>query len=122
MNQWYQELFSNYADKYDKEVFTQGTIAEVDFIEEEISYNKELNILDVGCGTGRHAIELAKRGYRVTGLDLSGAMLLKARKTALQSGLNIDFICKDARDFVYPTAFDLCIMLCEGAFPLMETD
>jgi 2-polyprenyl-3-methyl-5-hydroxy-6-metoxy-1,4-benzoquinol methylase len=122
MNQWYQELFSNYADKYDKEIFTQGTIAEVDFIEEEIAHNKDLNILDVGCGTGRHSIELSKRGYRVTGLDLSEAMLAKARKTALQYNLTIDFVHKDARDFVHPSAFDLCIMLCEGAFPLMETD
>ncbi len=49
-----------------------GTRGEVDFIEKEINFDKTKRILDIGCGTGRHAIELAKRGYNVTGIDLSG--------------------------------------------------
>jgi len=82
VKQWYQELFSNYAEKYEAEIFTQGTLGEVDFIEKEINYDKNCKILDVGCGTGRHAIELTKRGYEVTGVDLSENMLGKARKNA----------------------------------------
>ena len=70
MKPWYEELFTDYARTYDKESFTQGTIQEVDFIESEIDSDKNRNILDIGCGTGRHAIELAKRGYKVTGIDL----------------------------------------------------
>jgi ubiquinone/menaquinone biosynthesis C-methylase UbiE len=64
---WYEILFENYAQKYDNESFTQGTIGESDFIEKELNFNKSLKILDVGCGTGRHSIELSKRGYSVTG-------------------------------------------------------
>ncbi len=75
MKQWYEELFENYAETYDKETFAQGTIGECDFIEKEFNYNKKLNILDIGCGTGRHAIELAKRGYTVTGIDLSESQI-----------------------------------------------
>jgi 2-polyprenyl-3-methyl-5-hydroxy-6-metoxy-1,4-benzoquinol methylase len=71
MKKWYEELFTNFAKTYDKEIFTQGTRAEVDFIEREISRDRKKKMLDVGCGTGRHAIELAKRGYKVTGIDLS---------------------------------------------------
>ena len=52
MKKWYEEFFKNYANKYEKEPFTKGTIGECDFIEKEIGYNKDLNILDVGCGTG----------------------------------------------------------------------
>jgi ubiquinone/menaquinone biosynthesis C-methylase UbiE len=82
MKQWYQELFENYARKYDNEDFTQGTIGEVDFIEQEINSDKSIQILDIGCGTGRHSIELAKRGYKVTGVDLSDNQLESARKKA----------------------------------------
>ena len=71
MKQWYEELFTNYAQKYDRESFVQGTIGECDFIERELNCDKNTRILDIGCGTGRHCIELAKRGYEVTGIDLS---------------------------------------------------
>lgn len=122
MKPWYQTLFENYGRKYDSESFAQGAVGECDFIEQEIAYNKSLQILDIGCGTGRHAIELAKRGYAVTGVDLSNSMLDRAREKAAAEGLDIPFIQADARDLPYSGAFDLVIMLCEGAFPLMETD
>jgi len=122
MKQWYEELFENYGQKYDTENFTQGTIGECDFIEQEISFNKSVIILDVGCGTGRHSIELSKRGYQVTGIDLSDSQLVRAREKAEKQGLNIDFLKHDARNLPFENEFDLVIMLCEGAFSLMETD
>jgi SAM-dependent methyltransferase len=120
--QWYKKLFENYAKNYDNESFTKGTIGECDFIEQELSYNKSLKILDVGCGTGRHSIELTKRGYSVTGIDLSHAQLKRAREKAENEGLKIDFLQHDARNLPFINEFDLAIMLCEGGFPLMETD
>jgi len=120
--QWYETLFQNFANKYDQESFTQGTIGECDFIEKEINYNKSLKILDVGCGTGRHSIELAKRGYQVVGIDLSENQLKKAREKAERQNLNIQFLNYDARNLPFKSEFDLAIMLCEGGFPLMETD
>ncbi len=122
MKQWYEILFENYGEKYDNEVFAQGTLGECDFIEKELSHNKTLNILDVGCGTGRHSIELSKRGYSVTGIDLSASLLEKAREKAKQNNLQIDFLKHDARNLPFKKRFDVAIMLCEGAFPLMETD
>lgn len=122
MKQWYEALFENYANNYEKESFVQGTKGECDFIEQEIDFNKSLKILDVGCGTGRHAIELATRGYHVTGIDLSASMLDKAREKASQQGVHIDFAQHDARNLPFVDAFDLVIMLCEGGFSLMETD
>ncbi len=122
MKQWYEKLFENYSEKYEKENFAQGTLGECDFIEKEINHDKSLHILDVGCGTGRHSIELSKRGYAVTGIDLSKNMLSKAQKKAQTLGLNIDFQQHDARKLPFSQEFDLAIMLCEGGFPLMETD
>ncbi len=120
--QWYEELFENYAQKYDNESFAQGTLGECDFIEKELGYDKNLCILDVGCGTGRHAIELARRGYEVTGIDLSESLLGKARQKAAEHGVQVEFLHHDARNLPFEQRFDVAIMMCEGGFPLMETD
>ena len=123
MKQWYEELFENYGLKYDKENFTFGTSGECDFIEKEIEYNKNARILDIGCGTGRHSIELAERGYlKITGIDLSDKQLERAKEKAGMKNLKIDFQKHDARELPFHDEFDLAIMICEGAFPLMETD
>jgi len=119
---WYETLFANYGRSYDKEIFTTGTLGECDFIEQEVAFNKSLKILDVGCGTGRHSIELAKRGYQVTGIDLSESQLAHARNKAEVAQVQVDFLRMDARQLNFRQEFDLVIMICEGAFPLMETD
>jgi SAM-dependent methyltransferase len=120
--QWYELLFENYGQKYENEVFAQGTSGECDFIEKELNCRKDLKIIDIGCGTGRHSIELTQRGYDVIGIDLSESLLAKAREKAGQLDLQIRFLHHDARDLPFENHFDVAIMLCEGGFPLMETD
>lgn len=122
MKQWYESLFENYGASYDNENFTKGTKGECDFIEKEVKFNKSIKILDIGCGTGRHTIELVKRGYKVVGVDLSESQLKRAKEKASEQNLKIDFQKHDARDLPFNKEFDLIIMICEGAFPLMETD
>jgi 2-polyprenyl-3-methyl-5-hydroxy-6-metoxy-1,4-benzoquinol methylase len=122
MKQWYEELFTNYANTYDNENFTKGTLQEVDFIESELNGNRSLKILDIGCGTGRHDIELAKRGYSVLGIDLSESQLEKAREKAKIAHVDVTFLQQDARNLAFNQEFDAVIMLCEGGFSLMETD
>jgi len=122
MKKWYEELFENSAKQYDKEIFVQGTIGECDFLESEIAFKHACRILDIGCGTGRHSLELARRGYEVTGIDLSDSQLTLAREKANEAGLEVAFFKHDARELHFDKEFDLAIMLCEGAFPLMETD
>ncbi|MDD2657832.1 MAG: class I SAM-dependent methyltransferase [Candidatus Pacebacteria bacterium] len=122
MKQWYESLFENYAQKYDKECYVQGTIGECDFIEQEIGRDMSKKIIDIGCGTGRHSIELAKRGYQITGIDLSESQLARAKEKAKEQGVKVDFQKHDARRLLFKNEFDLAIMLCEGGFSLMETD
>ncbi|MDX9701751.1 MAG: class I SAM-dependent methyltransferase [Candidatus Auribacterota bacterium] len=122
MKQWYESLFENYARKYDEESFVHGTVGECNFIEQEINYDKSLKIIDIGCGTGRHSIELARRGYQIVGIDLSESQLKRAREKAQEVAVEIDFQKHDARNLPFKAKFDLAIMLCEGGFSLMETD
>jgi ubiquinone/menaquinone biosynthesis C-methylase UbiE len=95
MKQWYEELFENYAEGYDRESFTQGTVQEADFTEQVIGHGKSPKVLDVGCGTGRHSVELAKRGYMVTGVDLSESLLDRARQKAAAAGVKVTFLRQD---------------------------
>lgn len=122
MTKWYETLFANFADTYDKECFTQGTPGEVDFVERELGFDRNKRILDIACGTGRHAVELAKRGYPVVGFDLSEGQLRSARAKAEAAGVAVDFQRRDATEPHFHAEFDAALMFCEGAFPLMETD
>jgi 2-polyprenyl-3-methyl-5-hydroxy-6-metoxy-1,4-benzoquinol methylase len=122
MTQWYETLFANFGRTYDQEAFTQGTVGEVDFVERELGGDRGKRILDIACGTGRHAVELARRGYRVTGFDLSEGQLRRAREKAAEAGVAVEFQRRDATEPHFVHEFDAAIMFCEGAFPLMETD
>jgi len=122
MKKWYEKLFENYSKQYEKESFTQGTKGECDFIESEVNSDKSKRILDIGCGIGRHSIELTKRGYTMTGVDLSESMLKAAISKAKEANLEIDFQKQDARKLTFQNEYDVVIMLCEGGFSLMETD
>jgi len=62
-NDW-QDFFDHYAPRYMDESFVKATLAEVDFMIEHLRLAPGMRVLDVGCGTGRHAVELAKRGLR----------------------------------------------------------
>ena len=70
------------APVYDNSVYTKNTIKEVDFLINVLNIAPGDSVLDVGCGTGRHSIELASRGYSVTGIDLSTGMLAQAKEKA----------------------------------------
>lgn len=122
MKQWHETLFENFANGYEEQPFVRGTSGEVDLIEQEIGRKPGCAILDIGCGTGRHAVELAKRGYRVTAIDLSEAQLARARRNVQAAGVTVQFIRADTRSIQFNERFDAIIMICEGAFPLMETD
>jgi len=120
-NEW-QEYFNNAAPGYNEEVFTKNTEAEVKFLIEELNLPRGSKILDMGCGTGRHSIGLAAHGYQMTGVDWSLGMLKQAESDAEKAGIEIDWVCEDAKTYRLPDTFDAAICLCEGAFGLLLKD
>ena len=119
--QW-EEFFDDHASSYMDNSFTKNTVAEVDFLLEELRLPSASHILDMGCGTGRHAIELASRGYRVTGVDISSGMLAEAEKAAADVGVHVQWVNSDATTFKSDEQFDAAICLCEGAFGLLDVE
>lgn len=117
-SEW-EEFFDAHAPIYEDNIFTKNTLQEVDFLIEELAVKKGGSILDVGCGTGRHSIELARRGYAVSGVDLSSEMLARAKAAARSAGVNVNWVHSDATSFSLPDKYDGAICLCEGAFGLL---
>lgn len=115
----WERFFDGHAPIYNENCFTKNTVAEVEFLTEVLGLSPGCSVLDVGCGTGRHAIELARRGYRVTGVDLSAGMLEQARRDAEAAGVQVQWRHEDAAAFAVEQPFDGVICLCEGAFGLL---
>ena len=68
-------------------------------------------VLDLPCGPGRHAMEFARRGYAVTGVDITQAYLDEAGQRAEAESLTLELICEDMRRFSGENAFDLVVNL-----------
>ncbi len=120
-NEW-EEFFDGHAPVYMDNSFTKNTVEEVDFVLEELRLPAGSRILDVGCGTGRHAVELARRGYQVTGVDISSGMLAEAEKAAREADVEVELIHADATRFTSGKLFDAALCLCEGAFSLLGSE
>lgn len=92
--------------------WTKGTVAEIDYVLQNASVSADSRILDIGCGQGRHTIELAKRGYHnVTGIDFSESNIAKARQASHDQDCLTTFLCADARKYKTGVKSDLVLCL-----------
>jgi len=103
---WWEELFNDDFIRTMAKVTDAQIAKEVDFVEESLAVAKGAMLLDLGCGTGRHAIELTRRGYKVVGFDLSLPMLAKAAEEAQERGQKLNFVQGDMREMTFEDTFD----------------
>lgn len=104
---WYENFFHGVAlDLWRKAVTPEQTRAEVEFLEQALGLPPSGRVLDNPCGNGRHSLELAARGYRVTGIDLSVEFLAEAKAAAAARGLDAEFQQRDMRAIDVEQKFD----------------
>lgn len=84
----------------------EANLREVDLIESALALSPGARVLDLACGIGRHAIGIAKRGYRVTGLDFNARYLEIAAEAARAAGLEAEWVSGDMRELAYDREFD----------------
>jgi SAM-dependent methyltransferase len=103
---WWDELFGDdFLRTMDRPTDAQIK-TEVNFIEESLGVQKGGVVLDLACGPGRHAVEMAARGYNVVGYDLSLAMLARAADEAHDRKQKLNFLHGDMRDMGFEEMFD----------------
>jgi ubiquinone/menaquinone biosynthesis C-methylase UbiE len=116
---WFNEIARFLGPAYLRNAFTKGTEQEVEFLVDALGLHEGDRVLDVGCGPGRHALALARRGIDVVGVDLSEDFVGLARESAAAEGLGARFVVGDVRDLDFDAGFDAVICLCQGGFGLL---
>lgn len=120
---WFEPVAEHLGAAYLRYSFTKGTRQEVEFLVDALGLGPGTRVLDVGCGPGRHAYELAERGVEVHGIDIS-ARFVEIANDAAPTGATFERL--DARSLVtdvrFHGGFDAAICLCQGAFGLMTAD
>ena len=111
---WFVDLFDEDYLRTLPFLTPQATQAEAEFAIDAMGLAAGAQVLDVGCGYGRHAMELAARGFHVVGLDLSTPLLVRGGEEAHRRGLTINFIRGDMRELDFEGQFD-------GAYCLFST-
>ncbi|HLJ09112.1 MAG TPA: class I SAM-dependent methyltransferase, partial [Acidimicrobiia bacterium] len=117
MRHWFEDVADHLGPAYLRYSFTKGTEQEVAFLVDALRLDPGARILDVGCGPGRHAHALARRGFPVVGVDISERFVALARDGA-PAGTAVAFERADARSLRFEAEFDAVISLCQGAFGL----
>jgi len=121
---WYEEFFGEDYMRFHLRGggwLEERTVAQCDFVVSALELQPGARVLDLCCGQGRHAVELAKRGFRVTGFDLSEYLLGLGKERAEQTGVEVEFVRGDMRELPWESHFDAAINMFTS-FGYLETD
>lgn len=102
--------------------WTENTKEQVDFIIEKMNLKGNERILDLACGYGRHALEFARRGYEVVGVDITEDYVNYGNQEASKEKLNAHFILSDIREVNFESEFDVVLNMADGAIGYLEND
>ena len=108
--EWYRSFFGkDYLDVYGHLLTEADSQAEAEFVISALDLEPGDRVLDLCCGTGRHAVPLAQAGLEVTGLDMSEEYLAKARSAACGAGVKVRFAGGDMREIPFRGEFDAVV-------------
>jgi SAM-dependent methyltransferase len=116
---WYATAFDARSAEM---AWTDRTGPEVDRVAKILQPRGDERVLDMACGSGRHSLELRRRGFSVVGADISPDLIEIARRDAAEEGLDVDFVLSDLRDLDFAEEFDLVLNLNDGAIGYLESD
>jgi SAM-dependent methyltransferase len=116
---WYATAFDAASAEM---AWTDRTGPEVDRVAKILQPQGGERVLDLACGSGRHSLELRRRGFSVVGADISPDLIEIARRDAGEAGLDVDFVLADLRDLDFDSEFDLVLNLNDGAIGYLESD
>jgi SAM-dependent methyltransferase len=113
---WFEPVAEHLGRAYLRYSHTFGTEQEVEFLVGSLRLEPGMRVLDVGCGPGRHAHALARRGVAVHGIDISERFVAIARESA-PPGATFERV--DARHLPFVAEFDAAVSLCQGGFGML---
>jgi SAM-dependent methyltransferase len=116
---WYATAFDARSAEM---AWTDRTGPEVDRVAKILQPQGDERVLDMACGSGRHSLELRRRGFAVVGADISPDLIDIARRDAAEAELDVDFVLADLRDLDFEDEFDLVLNLNDGAIGYLESD
>lgn len=116
---WYKSIWTL---EIQDQSWVEETGHQVDFLIQALHLTGGERILDMACGFGRHALELAKRGFRVVGVDITPDYIAFAKEQAQREKLSAEFFCMDIREISFSQEFDVVLSMADGAVGYLENE